>query len=481
MEAAPRPEDRRLVLAGLGDVADPGALPLALECLDQAEVAGEAAVAVNGICERLRWQYPQPCRAALERVATAAPAEADRKRAADLLADIDRYEGYLTHWLLAGPYVGDKMGRAELHAMAFPPEQTTPAEAVAWVAVRASAAPEKSWYVPIDEILGGSNRAAYLRTWVRAAAGRPAKLEVGSDDGCKVWLNGTVVVDADLDRAPAPGQDVRDVTLKPGWNLLLVKVTQAGGGWAAGARFRTGEGKAADDLVTMATPAALDLTLADIRAQPADLATLQAAADLVAVGAGTPAQRRSVLTALAPATAETVAAPAREALRKLEAGEDYISTWEMAGPYEQPGTEGPGLVAVAFGPEQAEAKGVQWSAASVSPGPDGVPVVNLGRLLGGNHRVAYLRARVASGKAQPARVELGSDDAVSVWLNGKLIHSHVVWRPVRPGEDKADAELRQGENTVLVKVIQGAGEWGACLRFRTRDGGHLEDVREVGP
>jgi HEAT repeat protein len=481
MAAAPRAEDRRLVLAGLGEIGEPEALALALEALDQAGVASEAAVAVVGIAERLRWQYPGPCQEALQTVLARAPDATARQRADELLADIGRYEGHLTHWLLAGPYMADKQGRAGLHATVFPPEHSTPTTAVAWTPVRTGEAPGKSWYVPLDELLGGNHRVAYVRTWVRSAAERPLKLEVGSDDGCKIWLNGALLAEADVDRAPAPAQDACDITLRAGWNALLIKVTQAGGGWAVGARFRTAEGKPVEDLVTLASPAAADLVAADLQAQPDSPETAQAAADLVAVGGGTPDQRRRLLTQLAGSTVETVAGSARETLRKLEASEDYLTAWQVAGPYEQPGTEGSALLAVPFAPELAGATDVQWLPAPVSPGPDGVPIVNLGRLIGGSHRVAYLRARVVSTKARPVRLDIGSDDGVSVWLNGQLVHSHNAARPVRPAEDKAEGELREGENTVLVKVAQGAGEWGACLRFRDRDGAHLDGLREVAP
>jgi hypothetical protein len=39
-----------------------------------------------------------------------------------------------------------------------------------------------------------------------------------------------------------PGQDKTNVTLNQGWNELLVKVTQGGGGWVACARLRKAAG-----------------------------------------------------------------------------------------------------------------------------------------------------------------------------------------------------------------------------------------------
>ncbi len=481
LRTASRPEERRLALGGIGEVADPAALAAALACLGEADIASEAAAAVISLAERLRWQYPRETRAALEHLTAQAPDGPERRRAADLLTDMDRYEGHLPLWLMAGPYTAEKKGRAELHGMVFPPEPGAPPAPVSWTPVRTGSAPETSWYVPLDQILGGNQRAAYLRTWVRLPSERRLRLEVGSDDGCKVWLDGELVIDTNVDRAQAPAQDVREVTLAAGWHGLLIKVVQAGGGWCAGARFCTPDGKPVYDLVTLASPEAPDLAARDVQAQGAPAAAFQAASDLAAAGAGTPAQRRRILELLAAAPDEALARPAAEALRKLEAAEDYLTAWEVAGPYERAGAEDSALLEMPFPPEEPGAPGVKWQPAPVSPGPDGVPAVDLLKLLGGEHRVAYLRARVVSPTVQPVRLELGSDDAVRVWINGKLVHSNPAARPVRPGEDQARAELRQGENVVLMKVVQYAGQWGACLRVRSPDGKHLDGVREAGP
>ncbi len=481
MAAVPRPEDRKLVLAGLGDIADPGALPVALACLEQPDVAAEAAAALNGLVDHLRWQYPQECQAALRAVADKAPSPAERQRAAELQAEIRKYEGYLTLWLLAGPYAQDKKNRADLHAIAFPPEQTPPSAAVAWRPVRTATAPEKSWYVPLDEVLGGNQCVAYLRTWVRVAAAQTARLEVGTDDGAKAWLNGALVVDQDVDRALAPAQDTPEVALKPGWNCLLLKVAQGGGFWSAAARFRTPDDQALADVVTLSSPTAPERIATDLQQDPANPATHAAAADWVASNAGTPAQRRAILARLAAVSNDAVAKDAQALLQKLEAGEDYLTVWQMAGPYEQAGVEGAGLFDLVLPPEQPEAKGVLWQPAPVSADADGIPVVDLVKLLGGSHRAAFLRARVTSPKAQSVQLELGSDDGVKLWLNGRLVHANNASRPLRPGEDKVAAELIQGENTILLKVTQGQGGWGAAVRFRTPDGKHLDGVAAATP
>ncbi|MEN6333796.1 MAG: hypothetical protein ABFE01_06005, partial [Phycisphaerales bacterium] len=97
--------------------------------------------------------------------------------------------------------------------------------------------------------------------------------------------------------------------------------------------------------------------------------------------------------------------------------------------------------------------------------------------LKGDTRVAYFRTKVWSPKEQKARLELGSDDGVKVWINGQLVHQNNAVRPVEPGQDKADVTLKEGYNPVLVKLVQDGGQWAMCLRLRTPDGGKLEGLK----
>lgn len=97
--------------------------------------------------------------------------------------------------------------------------------------------------------------------------------------------------------------------------------------------------------------------------------------------------------------------------------------------------------------------------------------------LGGQHCVAYLRSRITCPKAQPALLEMGSDDGVKAWLNGKLVHANNAEEPVRAWEGKAPVELVEGTNTLLLKINQSEGGWWACARIRTRDGKDIEGLR----
>lgn len=66
--------------------------------------------------------------------------------------------------------------------------------------------------------------AHYFLFFADSAVEQPAKLLVGSDDGCKVWVNGKQVHRNPATRALAFGSDQVDCQLNQGRNVVLVKV-----------------------------------------------------------------------------------------------------------------------------------------------------------------------------------------------------------------------------------------------------------------
>ena len=72
---------------------------------------------------------------------------------------------------------------------------------------------------------------AYALTFIRSSQKLTTKLGVGSNDGVRVWVNDRLVHDNPILRQAAPNQDIVPVTLRKGWNKILVKVDQAGLNW----------------------------------------------------------------------------------------------------------------------------------------------------------------------------------------------------------------------------------------------------------
>lgn len=90
---------------------------------------------------------------------------------------------------------------------------------------------------------------AYTFVNVYSPTARNVQLRVGSDDGIKVWLNGNLVHDNGYAcRGAAPDQDIIPVTLNKGWNYLLLRIGERGGGWAFLARFTDSGGNPQTDL-----------------------------------------------------------------------------------------------------------------------------------------------------------------------------------------------------------------------------------------
>ncbi len=82
-------------------------------------------------------------------------------------------------------------------------------------------------------------------------------------------------------------------------------------------------------------------------------------------------------------------------------------------------------------------------------------------LQGGKSKVAtYLFRTIQAKDAMPLPVEVGSDDGIEIWLNGKKIHSHNVPRSAGAGRDKLTLDLQKGGNELLMKIYNISGGHG---------------------
>ena len=245
LELAGRTEDKKLVLSSLG-AAEPGqALPLVEPYLQQEEVRTEAALALVQIADRLPQSEAARARAVLKRVLAVTSDPGVRQQAQEVSNRLEPYEGHILDWAGAGPFRRKDKGARALFNIAFPPEQPD-ATGVNWTRITKGVG---SWDINLGEALGhADNVVGYLRTRIWSPVRREARMELGSDDGIKVWLNGAVVHANNVERGLAPRQDLVKVTLAQGWNDVLLKVTNAGGGWGCACRFRQPDGSPLDDL-----------------------------------------------------------------------------------------------------------------------------------------------------------------------------------------------------------------------------------------
>jgi hypothetical protein len=150
--------------------------------------------------------------------------------------------GWITEWMVAGPYTMEGKKATDLFDVAFEPEQSGKAD---WRSFKGGG--RAPWAVNLGAIAGfaGDDRVAYLRAQVFSPKAQAARLDVTTDDGVKVWLNGKVVHAANIARPPFNPDRVK-VSLRKGWNPLLLKVTNLDAGWEAWVRVVAPDGNNLD-------------------------------------------------------------------------------------------------------------------------------------------------------------------------------------------------------------------------------------------
>lgn len=253
MRDAGNADERKLVLAGLSELAQPGAIDIALPCLADEATRSEASLALTRIALAVAGAQPEAARRALEKVADAPIDAATREKAQKALLQLDAQSSWLTSWQLSGPYSQDGKNHAALFDIVFPPEESG-AQDVKWRDLPAGTDPARPFVVDVLRVLGGEQRVAYVRTFLQSPRAQEAILELGSDDGAKVWLNGTVVHANNIARPLVPDADKATVTLREGNNVLLIKLTQNNLGWEFCARLHRPDGRRVDGLRQSPTP-----------------------------------------------------------------------------------------------------------------------------------------------------------------------------------------------------------------------------------
>lgn len=170
----------------------------------------------------------------------------------------------------------------------------------------------------------------------------------------------------------------------------------------------------------------------------------------------------------AASTAERTAA-IDAAFDAVDADEDFLLAWRLAGPFEKSGVQGAEIMAERFAPEiDPDDPAIVWRDLFASE-HEGRGIFDLNALLNATNATAYVRTHVWSGRAQSVRLELGSDDGLCVWLNGAEIHRNDAQRGLSVGSDVVVAKLKAGWNALILEVTQGGGDWGFCCRLRGTD------------
>ncbi len=80
--------------------------------------------------------------------------------------------------------------------------------------------------------------------------------------------------------------------------------------------------------------------------------------------------------------------------------------------------------------------------------------------LTGNNTAHYLYRTIESSSTQSLFLSLGSDDAIKVYMNNKLVFSNFVQRSAAPDQDKVTVQLRPGTNKLMIKIANAEADCG---------------------
>ena len=239
-------------------------------------------------------------------------------------------------------------------------------------------------------------------------------MKVGSDDSVKVWLNGEVVHTNAVNRGAGDFQDTFQVDLKTGNNLLLVKVSERGGGWSMFA------GVDADVNAVYKPPGGVDGKITG-----------------------------PWLWMIAATAANEGGANSTDIDSLAEASGGDVTEDDVA----------------ANGANEGDTVGdLTWTLGEITDTGgnninDLVNEIGLGEGDVNDHS-SYALIILDAPEAQdgvPAKV--GSDDSVKVWFNGDVVHTNAVNRGAGDFQDDFTVNLIAGKNVLLVKVSERGGGW----------------------
>ncbi len=241
---------RRTLLRGITRVSHPGVLEIAIGMFDDPALASDARPATLTIAARLGREHRLAALAAVDAVREGGSAglQESCNRAQDL---IERDLDFVVSWMVSGPYSREGLPADQLIPTEFAPE--TGDRAINWRELRTTSA-EMPGRFDLNKQIGGTNHCVYVRTEMYLPRHQKIRLEIGSDDGVKAFIDGKVVLERNVMRGLTLGEDVVEVDLDRGWHTLMLKIAQGNGGWEVACRIRGVDGLHIPGFRSMADP-----------------------------------------------------------------------------------------------------------------------------------------------------------------------------------------------------------------------------------
>ena len=241
---------------------------------------------------------------------------------------------------------------------------------------------------------------------------KEATMKTGSDDSIKVWVNGEVVFTNAVNRGRGMWQDEFGIDLKKGDNLLMVKVSERGGGWGMHVGISEGAFVPIEDILT-------DWLWMVARAEP---------------GQG----------GAASTDIDFLANESKNRFKEDRVARDGATEGDKVGDYEWT------LVDL---PENGNLDVIATEVGANAPFDD---------------ITAYGVVTLVTKEAiDGANLLFGSDDSIKVWLNGKVVHTNAVNRGRSRWQDEISVDLKRGNNLLMVKVGDRGGGWGVHVGIRS--------------
>jgi putative heme-binding domain-containing protein len=154
-----------------------------------------------------------------------------------------------------------------------------------------------------------------------------------------------------------------------------------------------------------------------------------------------------------------IPAAALPELREVFSSFAPVLPWQLIGPFPRDGKEHPPQTEQKFDAVYRGAdKEVRWHPVRADAGQNGR--VNLYKLLTTTQQVvAYGYAEIDSATARDATLLVGSDDTITIWLNGKKVHDHQGDRGWTYNQDRVQVKLDKGKNRLLIQCGNSGGPW----------------------
>jgi hypothetical protein len=161
-----------------------------------------------------------------------------------------------------------------------------------------------------------------------------------------------------------------------------------------------------------------------------------------------------------------------------------LAAWQLLGPFPFD-APAPFAIdkAIDLSAKHPDLKGQPTSWKPSSP-VDVQGTIDLGQIYGRQDRLsAFGYSEVSSPDARTARMLIGSDDTLTVWLNGKTVYDYRGSRSHGPATDRVEVTLVKGINRIVVKCGNINGDWKFSLAVTPPPEIYrpITDWRVIGP